>query len=238
MWKSFGPIVGCCLAAMPLLGCVGGYTALPPQVGPPPAVGAAAVSEPGVDTTPTEAPATVLVFLPGAVEFGDVAARDPRLWAAQGFDVVMPPPGDLVRLAADQQAAIERLLTSARALANAPIWVGPGPPIDAALVAPQFGRGVSGVVMTSVSSGTGSCSESFFYEDAGTGAPPKVEVKRSGHCGASMPAPGVRQPSVLPTPAPRLNQPRLIEASAAGKKLPPAAKAHHLAELTKPAPPG
>jgi len=115
MWKSFGPIVGCCLAAMPLLGCVGGYTALPPQVGPPPAAGAAAVSEPGVDTTPTEAPATVLVFLPGAVEFGDVAARDPRLWAAQGFDVVMPPPGDLVRLAADQQPrSSDSLLPPAR----------------------------------------------------------------------------------------------------------------------------
>src|SRR5215472_463507 len=149
MWKSFGPIVGCCLAAMPLLGCVGGYTALP-QVGPPPAVGAAAVSEPGVDTTRTEAPAAVLVFVPDAVEFGNVAARDPRLWAAQGFDVVMPPPGDLVRLAADQQTAIERLLASARALANAPIWIiGPGPLVETALAAPQFGRGVSGVVMTS-----------------------------------------------------------------------------------------
>jgi hypothetical protein len=93
--------------------------------------------------------------------------------------------------------------------------------------------------MTSVTPGAGSCSESFFYSDPGTGAPPKVEVKRSGDCGTGTPAIGGRQPSVLPTPpAPRPNQPRLIEASAAGKNLPPAAKVRHLAELIKSAPPG
>jgi hypothetical protein len=93
--------------------------------------------------------------------------------------------------------------------------------------------------MTSVTSGAGSCSESFFYSDPGTGAPPKVEVKRSGDCGTGTPAIGGRQPWVLPTPpASRPNQPRLIEASAAGKNLPPAAKVRHLAELIKSAPPG
>src|SRR5437762_1009611 len=122
------------------------------------------------------------------------------------------------------------------ALADAPIWVvGPGPVIDAAVAAPRLGRGrVSGVVMTSVASGTHSCSESFFYSDPGTGAPPKVEVKRSGDCGTGALAIGGREPSVLPAPAgPRPNQPRLIEASAVGKNLPPAAKLRHLAELIK-----
>jgi hypothetical protein len=135
---------------------------------------------------------------------------------------------------------LARLVASARAVADAPVWVvGPGPVIDAALAAPQFGRGVSGVVMTSVASGTGSCSESFFYSDPGTGAPPKVEVKRSGDCGTGAPAIGGRQPSVLPAPpAPRPNQPRLIEASAVGKNLPPAAEVRHLAELIKSVPPG
>ena len=95
-----------------------------------------------------------------------------------------------------------QLVASAHALANAPIWVvGPGPVIDAALGAPQLGRGeVSGVVMTSVASGAGNCSESFFYSDPGTGAPPKVEVKRSGDCGTGTPAITGRQPSVLPAP--------------------------------------
>ena len=110
---------------------------------------------------------------------------------------------------------------------------------DAALAAPQSGGGVSGVVMTSVASGAGSCSESFFYSDPGTGAPPKVEVSRSGDCGMDTPAITGRQPSVLPaSPAPRPNQPRLIEASAGGRNLPPAAKARHLAELIKSTSPG
>lgn len=105
---------------------------------------------------------------------------------------------------------------------------------------PQLGRGgVSGVVMTSVTSNIGSCTESFFYSDRGTGAPPKVEVRRSGACATSPPAIGRRQPSVLPTPSPpQPNRPRIIEASAVGKDLPPAAKARHLAELIKSAPPG
>jgi hypothetical protein len=153
---------------------------------------------------------------------------------------VTTQPADIFGMIADQQAALAQLVASAHALADAPVWVvGPGPVIDAALAAPQLGRGVSGVVMTSVTSGAGSCSESFFYSDPGTGAPPKVEVKRSGDCGTGMPAIGGRLPSVLPRPsAPRPNQPRLIEASAAGKNLPPAAKVRHLAELIKSAPAG
>jgi hypothetical protein len=178
-------------------------------------------------------PAAVLVLWPG----DDTLPRDPALWTAQGFDVVMPQPADMYRLVADQEAALARLVASAHAMADAPIWVvGPGPVIDAALAAPQFAHGVSGVVMTSVASGGSSCSESFFYSDPGTGAPPKVEVKRSGDCGTGSPAITGRQPSA--PPAPRPNQPRLIEASAAGKNLPPAARMRHLSELIKSAPPG
>ena len=67
----------------------------------------------------------------------------------------MPQPADLYRLVAGPAGALARLVASAHALADAPIWVvGPGPMIDAALAASQFGRGVSGVVMTSVASGT------------------------------------------------------------------------------------
>jgi hypothetical protein len=170
----------------------------------------------------------------------DSLASDPALWTAQGFDVVMPQPADIYRLDAVQQAALARLVASAHALADAPIWVvGPGPVIDAALAASLLGGGVSGVVRTSVASDSASCSESFFYSDPGTGAPPKVEVSRSGDCGTGTPATTGRQPSVLPAPpAPGPNQPRLIEASALGRNLPPAAKVHDLAALIKSAPSG
>ena len=180
-------------------------------------------------------PAAVLVLWPS----GNGLARDPTLWAAQGFDVVMPQP-EIYRMVADQQAALAQLVASAHALANAPIWVvGPAPVIDAALATPQFGRGVSGVVMTSVTSGTGSCSESFLYSDPGTGAPPKVQVSRSGDCAPGTPAIGGREPSVPPAAPPaRPNQPRIIEASAVRKNLPPAAKVHNLAELIKSTPSG
>jgi hypothetical protein len=239
MWKAPVSVLCGCLAALPLIGCAGNVATRQGA-----AVTPAAIAEPADYYTPAPrvyavgpvAPAAVLVLWPG----DDTLARDPGLWTAQGFDVVMPQPADIYRLVADQQAAVARLVASAHALADAPIWVaGPGPVIDAALAVPQFGRGVSGVVMTSVTSGAGSCSESFFYSNPGTGAPPKVEVRRSGDCATGTPAIAGRQPSVLPaSPAPRPNQPRLIEASAVGKNLPPAAKVRHLAELIKSIPPG
>jgi hypothetical protein len=240
MWKAPASVLCGCLAALPLIGCAGDVTT--PRAA---ALTRAAIAEPAPYYTPAPhvyiagpvAPPAVLVLWPS----DDNLARDPELWTAQGFDVVMPQPADIYRLAADQQAALAQLIASAHALANAPVWVvGPGPVIDAALAAPQFGRGtVSGVVMTSVASGPVSCSESFFYSDSGTGAPPKVEFKRSGDCGTDASAITGRQPTVLPAPAAtRPNQPRLIEASAVGKNLPPAAKVRHLAELIKSAPPG
>jgi hypothetical protein len=239
MWKAPASVVCGCLAVLLLIGCAADVAT--PQAT---AVTPAAIAEPADYYTPAArvyavgpaVPAAVLVLWPG----DDSLPRDPGLWTAQGFDVVMPQPADVYRLVADQQAALARLVASAHALADAPIWVvGSGPVIDAALAAPRSGGGVSGVVITSVASGAGSCSESFFYSDPGTGAPPKVEVSRSGDCGTGTPAIGGRQPSVLPaSPAPRPNQPRLIEASAMGRNLLPAAKARHLAELIKSAPPG
>ena len=240
MWKEPAYVLCGCLAAMSLVGCAGNVatsgqaTALPPAAMAEPAPYYAPAQH--VYATGPAAPAAVLVLWPS----GDGLARDPELWTAQGFDVVMPRPADIYRMVADQQAALAQLVASAHALANAPIWVvGPGPVIDAALAAPQFGRGVSGVVMTSVTSGSGSCSESFFYSDPGTGAPPKVQVSRSGDCGTGAPAISGHPPSMLPAPpAARPSQPRIIEASAADKNLPPAAKVRDLAELIKSAPSG
>jgi hypothetical protein len=170
------------------------------------------------------------VLLPG----DDSLIRDPALWEAQGFDVIMPP-ADIYRLVADQQAAMARLIASAEALANAPIWlVGPSQVIETAI--PQAGGRVSGVIVTSASSPTYTCSESFSYFDPGTGAPPKVEMKRSGNCGPGFPGVSGRQPSVAPPPATRPSAPRSIEASAAPKNLSPAARVQRLAQLIREAP--
>jgi hypothetical protein len=239
MWKAPASVLCGCLAALPLIGCAGNV-ATSEQ---PTAVTPAAMSEPAPYYAAPRAhafgpapPPAVLVLWPS----GDRLARDPALWAAQGFDVVMPQTADVYRMVADQRAALAQLVASAHALADAPIWVvGPGPLIDAALAAPQLGRGVSGVVMTSVTSGAASCSESFFYSDPGTGAPPKIQVSRSGDCGTAAPETSGRQPPAAPTlPAARPNQPRIIEASAVGKNLPPAARVRDLAELIKSAPSG
>jgi hypothetical protein len=235
MWKAPASFLGGCLAALPLIGCAGNI----PISGQAATVPSAAIAEPPPYYAPAArvyaAPAAVVILWPSE----DSLAQNPRLWTVQGFDAVMPEPVALYRMVADQQAALARLVASAHALANAPIWlVGPDSLIEAALAPPQFGRDVSGFVMTSVTSERGSCSERLVYADPGTGAPPKVEVSRSGDCRTGAPAVG-RQPSVLPAPQePRPNQPPLIEASALGNSLPPAAKARYLAEQIKSAPPG
>ena len=238
MWKPFGSILGCCFAAAPLLGCVGGYTAPPPQAGPPPAAVAATMPEPGVYTTRAAAPAAVLVLLPGPAGFGDIAARDPALWAAQGVDVVMPRPLWIDRVIADQQAAVARLLASAQALADAPIWlVGPSPTIEA--VMPQLGPGqVSGVVVTSVTSNVGSCSRTMHYSNAAAGTEPKAVVKTSGDaCGTSTSF-GMRQAPAEAVPVPQVkpNAPRLIEASIPTEKPAQKALVQRLADEIKAAP--
>ena len=214
MRKPFGSILGCCAAALPLVGCAGGLAPMPPETGPPPAAVATATPEPGIYTARGMAPAAVLVFVPGAVAFGDVAAGDPAVWAAQGFDVVMPRPTSTALLVADQQAAVERLLASARALADAPVWlVGPSRAIEA--VMPRLGLGrVSGVVVTLVTSTAGSCTRTMDYANSGAGAKPRTVVKTSGDaCGAAGLTCGTgTTPAGVDAPKDGL-APRLIEAS-------------------------
>ena len=118
MWKLPAAILGCCLAALPLIGCAGGVTALRQDGAPVPT--AAATPSEGVYATGAAMPAAILVFVPGmnALSRDDFLSRDPALWAAQGVDVVMRQPSWSTRLIADQEAALERLLASARSLAG------------------------------------------------------------------------------------------------------------------------
>jgi hypothetical protein len=209
MWKPPASIIGCCLAALPLIGCADRFAALTPE--PPLAPAAYVAAAPGgIYATGPAAPSAILVFLPAARMAGseDLLIHDPSLWAAQGFGVVMP---DIAQMIADRQAALERLVMSARRLADAPIWlVGSGPAIEAAIPGLPPGQ-VSGVVVTSVTTGAGSCSRTVFYSNPGTGAEPRVTVKTSGDaCGAGEPA----APSGgAPAQRVRPGAPRIIEAS-------------------------
>lgn len=244
MWKTWAAVVYC-LATLPLIGCAGNFAAPERSVTsaePSPAADAVSfyAAPPFLEARGAARPAAVLVLLPGNDAFGgaDFLAREPALLTAQGFDVVMPPPGELYRMVADQQAMAARLIASARAMAGAPIWlIGPGPAVDQMLVAaPQSARGaISGIVVTSVSSNTGTCTETMLYSRLQSGEPPKVRVTRSGDCAPASPAfGGDRPPAPLGSPTIR-KAPRIIETSVTPRA--PAAEARRLAQLIKAVPP-
>ncbi len=206
----------CCLAALPLIGCANGLG--PQSQAYPTTAPVAAPSGERVYAVGPSGPAAILVMLPGP---SDVLTADPALWAAQGFDVVTPPPGEMYQLAADREAAFDRLIAQAQTMADAPIWlVGPNPAIEFAMASmPRSGPGeVSGVVVTSMASGAGMCRERMIYSYSGNGAPPKVSVGKSGDCPAGSPfgsVGGGSNPAIAPpTPAVHPNAPRVIEAAA------------------------
>jgi hypothetical protein len=213
--KPPSSILGCCLAALPLIGCVEPFSAHQGQT-PAPTVAALASPIERVYATDTGAPAAILVFVPAtSVGGGDLLTRDPALWAAHGFDVVMPQTLTTTRLIADREAALERLLASARALAGAPIWlIGPRPEIEAAMPRVPPGQ-VSGVPVTSVTSTAGSCSRTVVYSNPGGGAEPRVPVSTSGDaCGMPSSIGEHAVPSgVLPLPHAQPTAPRIIQTS-------------------------
>jgi len=255
MWKQRAVILCGCLAVLPIVtGCsygVGGppqayvpgpgyapaEAYLPPQAYAAPqtyAPVASATVQPAENGTARvyaiglSAPAAIVVMLLGP---GGLVTASPELWADQGLDVVMPPPAEFYRFAADQQAAAARLIAQAQALADAPIWlVGPNRAIQAAMESiPPGGPGqVSGVVVTSTSTGAGTCSEQMSYSYSGNGAPPKVSVSKSGNAcppgspfGARSIGPGANSIEAPPQPAVRPHAPRLIETSTPPARLPP-----------------
>ncbi len=160
-------------------------------------------------------------MLPGP---GEMVTSSPQLWADQGFDVVTPTPAEFYRYTADREAAAARLIAQAQALADAPVWlVGPNPAMEAAMASmPSCGPGqVSGVVVTSTSTGAGTCREQMVYSYSGNGAAPRVSVSKSGNAcpagspfGSSSIGPGTNSIRSSPAPAARPNAPRLIETSA------------------------
>ena len=231
------------LAALPLLmGCANGGGRQPQAYAAPPPPAAAAFAGAGGPTYAAAAaqPAAILVMLAP----GEMLSADPQLWTAQGFDVVTPAPSEIYRLAAEQRATAARLIAEARAMADAPIWlVGPNPAIEAAMAAmPPAGAGqVSGVVMTSTTSGGSTCSERMIYSYSGNGGPPKVSVSKSGNAcpsGSPFAGGGANLTIAPPMPSVRPKGPHLIEASARSAETPAARRAvvQRIADLIKSAP--
>jgi hypothetical protein len=246
-----------CLAALPwLVGCAGGVG--PSQAyGPPPGYAPPAspvaypspqayaipvpVADSGIYATSPTAPAAIIVLLPGA---GASVIANPQLWAAQGFDVVAPPPTEMDRAIAAQQAAAARLIAAAQRLADAPIWLlGPNQAIEEAMASlPRSDVGeISGVVMTSTTSGARTCSEEMTYSYSGNGAPPKISVEKTGNaCPADEPTAGAGNSGIVPAPRPVPQAPRVIEASVPLPAASPAAQrtaVQQIADAIK-APPG
>ncbi|MBV8739227.1 MAG: hypothetical protein JO007_18660 [Alphaproteobacteria bacterium] len=264
MWKQRAVTLCAALAILPLvIGCsvgAGGppqaYTpqGYPPQAYAPPqpyvpqpyvpqasAPVPAAINGARVYAIGPGAPAAILVMLPGP---GDVITANPQLWTAQGFDVVTPTPSELYRFAAEQEKVTAQLIAQAEALTNAPIWVvGPNPAIETAMASLPAGASgqVSGVVMTSTSSGAGTCSERMIYSYSGNGTP-QVSVSKSGNaCPPGSPFGAGTNSTMTPhLPLVQPHAPRLIEASAPASAGSPAAQqaVRQIADLIKSAPPG
>jgi hypothetical protein len=239
MSKPWALTLFCCLAALPLIGCANG-DGPQSQACPGRAPVAADTGGARVYAAAPGAPAAVLVMLPDSA---DVLTADPALWAAQGFDVVTPPPSEIYQLAADREAALRQLIASAQAMADAPVWlIGPNPAIAAAIAgSPMAGPGqISGMVVTSVASSTGSCSERINYSSTGNGAAPKVTVSKSGNaCAAGSYSGPWRNPAAVPAaPAMPPGATPLTEASASAVDGPSSRQGavHRIADLIKAAP--
>lgn len=196
----------CCLAALPLAACAGSYGTAQPYPEPLGSIGPSAQAAPAVEPVAyagPASPAAVLVFLPG-VAGADAFGLDgvpPGLWTSQGLGVVMPRITDaMLAEQADMDREIRGMLAQARAVANAPLWlVGPGPQIQQALETLPAGAGVSGVVMTSMSGPSGTCSRTVTYSSRAGGAPPVVRVSSSGNDCRAV-GPGVTPPVMQPIP--------------------------------------
>ena len=98
MTKAFASVVCGCMAALPLIGCAGDMTNARQAGAAPPAAGADVSTYygggPRIYAARPVASTAIVVLLPsiGAEGSQYVLPRDPALWAAQGFDVVMPQP--------------------------------------------------------------------------------------------------------------------------------------------------
>jgi hypothetical protein len=145
------------------------------------------------------------------------------VYVPAGATVVLVPaavpaiPADfpVARLVAQQQAMMQRMMADMDALMTMPM---PDPEQMIRSVTdgmPQTVAG-SGIVLTQISSGTGTCSETIVYGPQGANGEPQVKVTRTGNaCGAvtssgpvgvsqTTPAPQTVPPATVTSPQDRL----------------------------------
>jgi hypothetical protein len=121
--------------------------------------------------------------------------------------VAMPNQGDAVtvdfpaaRLIAQQETMMRRMMADMDAMMAMPM-PDPRQIIRSVMQGmPQVGPG-SGVVITSVSSGNGTCSQTITYGAPGNDGQPVVKVTQSGNaCGAIAPSGPIGMTQSVPTP--------------------------------------
>lgn len=237
MWMQRAVTLCGCLAALPLMGCANGLGG-PPQAHAPAVPGSEAARVYAVGPGQR---AAILVMLPGPS--GRLGA-DWLRWAAPGFRVVSPSPTQLYQIVADQQAAAAAMIAQSQAIADAPFWLaGASPAVEAtpASMPPTAPGQVSGVVVTSMTSGAGTCSERMIYSYPASGGAPKVTISKAGNaCPAGSPLGVGANATIAPQAPVRAHAPRLIEASAStagGLASAPASGTRKVADLIKGMPP-
>jgi hypothetical protein len=145
---------------------------------------AAVAGPPSESQTITVPPGAVVLILPGAS----------GVTSPPGVSAAALPAGDpMLRMVAEQSAMMRGMMADMSAAFAQPMWP---LPMDQMLWAafgglPTNGAG-SGVVFTSISSGTGVCSARVTYVYPPNGGKPQVTVTRSGDACAAL---GVTGPS-------------------------------------------
>jgi hypothetical protein len=157
--------------------------------------------------------------LPLVCQIGTAAAAQPEgryVYVPPGATVVVLPAPDaptmpsafpVARIIAQQDGMIRRLMADMDAMMAMP-FPDPQQMIRSVMAGmPQVAPG-AGLIMTSVSSGNGSCSQTITYGPATNGAQPQVKVTQTGDaCGAMTSSAPIDVTQTLPEPRPATPDP-------------------------------
>jgi hypothetical protein len=172
------------------------------------AAGSASAAPPAADHYVYVPPGATVVVLPA-----------PAMTAMPVAVTEAPMVFPVARMIAQQNAMVQRMIADMNAMFAMPM---PDPQelIEAAMRGMSPAGPAIGVFVTSVSSGSGVCSETVTYGSPASGGMPEVHVTRSGNgCGTvTMPAPASPvatpvAPHAIPGMAPTSSPPRLWTAS-------------------------
>jgi hypothetical protein len=181
--------------------------------------GSAVAGPPSGSQTITVPPGAVVLILPGA--FGPTPPP--------GVTAAALPAGDpLLRLVAEQDAMMRGMMAEMNAAFAQPMWAMPTDQmLRAAFGGLPTNAAGSGLVVTSMSGGSGVCSERVTYVYPANGAKPRMTVSRSGDgCGAFSATGPVSVMQARPTEPPEVPP----------SSMPPAAPSHepHLWTVSDP----